>query len=188
MIFEGVRKKVGTYFLSNEIKAIQRKPELFSLSSANSMLVVFDCKDETTMTVVNKFLKRLREEEGVFKIDAVAYFNDKELPEYLEKSKLIRSFCQKDLNWYMFPNQEILDGLQKDPYDVLIDLTIEDSIQLKTLVTKAKAKMKIGKRMEGKLMIHDMFVDIKESESLPFLIEQVIHFLKMFNKSKLKHG
>lgn len=188
MLFEGIRKKLGVYALKKELKQLKRSPGVFGLSSANSVGIIFHCTDETILNLVGKLIKRLREDDGVFKIQAIAYSNEKEIPEFLQNAKHVSIFHVKDLAKNLFPQGDQVSAFLKEEFDLLIDLNLNECFPNKVLAARANAKMKIGKDLSGKEEVLDMLIDMKDSESMPELIEQVIHFLKMLDKSTLRHG
>lgn len=188
MLLRSLREKIGNYFLSKEVKQLKRQPQVLNIAEANTIGIIFNCHNETTLTLVNKYVKMLREEIGVFNLKILAYFDEKEFPTYLDENKLIQSFGHQNLNWQLLPNGEKVEDFLKNDFDILIDLSVKDILPIKAITARAKAKMKVGKQIDSKTNLLDLMVNVSDSESVPDLIEQITHFLKMINKTRVKNG
>ncbi|MBQ3673338.1 MAG: hypothetical protein II928_02555 [Paludibacteraceae bacterium] len=86
-----------------------------------------------------------------------------------------------DYNFFGKPNQDILNDLAKEQYDVLLDLTTQPCLQLRYLALYAKADCKVGLNLgEG---IHDLLIsppDLDAEQAAPemgWLYSQFINYL-----------
>ena len=82
---------------------------------------------------------------------------------------------RKDISLLECPQQPIIAALQRQPFDLLIDLTIHPSLPLRYLALYAHADFKTGLNLgEG---VHDFLIATSVGEDPVYLFEQIIHYL-----------
>ena len=92
-----------------------------------------------------------------------------------------RILGQRDYNLWGKPRQYVLDDLQKEHYDVLLDLTTQPCLALRYLALFADADFKVGLNLgEG---VHDMLIgpqDLDTENARPeatWLYQQISNYL-----------
>ena len=69
--------------------------------------------------------------------------DEKETPNWLVKKLDSGYLCKSDINWHGWPTKEF-EAFVDTPFDILIDLEIDPVLQLKFVVRKSMASMKVG--------------------------------------------
>jgi hypothetical protein len=82
-------------------------------------------------------------------------------------------FTRKQLNWFFKPQSENVDAFIKKPFDLLIDLSLDNPFPLKYIITFSEAKFKAG-RYSDNCNYLDLMIDItKENEAMTALKDEV---------------
>ena len=164
-----------------------RRPVPKNLARCVKVGVVYLAVDEKAHLDVRNYVKKLKEDLGLHKIQCIGYFDGKELPFHLHAKLHFDAFCQKDLNWYRIPGGNVVDNFIAEEHDVLLDLTMEDHLPLQYIVAKSRARFKVGRYTEGNKRFLDMMIDTAGARSLPQLIANIDRYLLMINR-KVEHS
>jgi len=113
------------------------------------------------------------------KVIALGYVPSKKIPEQFLMRKGINFYCNKDLNWYYKPKNEIVEQFISQDFDILFDLSIDEYFTIKYIGTLSKAQFKVGKNNTNSY--HDMVFDINQNKSIDYLVEQIKHYLSILN-------
>jgi hypothetical protein len=178
--FDRIKEWMGRRRLLRELPK-ERRPIAKNLATARKVAIVYTVEDETAHTHVKNYVKRVKEELGISNIMALGFVDAKVLPNYLHAKLNFDVICQKDLNWYRIPHGNTVENFIAEEYEVMIDLTLEDSLPIQYIIAKSRARFKVGRLSESNTRIHDMMIDMAGGRSLPQLIQQVNHYLLMVN-------
>lgn len=164
--------------------AQERRPVARNLADAAKVGIVYHARDEQTHQQVRNYVKKIKEELGITRIMALGYFDAKELPFYLHAKLNFDVYSLKDLNWYRIPHGNIVQNFIAEEYDVLIDLTVHDSLPLQYVMAKSKARFKVGRLGDTNAHFLDMMIDTAGADSLPQLVANIHRYLMMINAPK----
>ena len=123
----------------------ERERKGCSLKNAQSVGLVYLERDHAHYREIKGLAKTLKEEYGVKRIGLMSYVpsDEKETPNWLVKKLDSGYLCKSDLNWHGWPTKEF-EAFVDTPFDILIDLEIDPVLQLKFVVRKSQAAMKVG--------------------------------------------
>ncbi len=176
-----VANTLGRWLLKRKWMRQERKARAVNLSEVVSVAVLFEFKNETDYDVALRFIDRLAKEEGMFKIAAIGYYDKRKAPGYIAPERYSEVVVRNDFKWYGFPKQDVGSALLQEKFDLLIDLSLDDYFPVTYLAAMTEAKMKVGKKCPTKSFVFDLMIDIGDSHALPYLIEQIMHYVKMIN-------
>jgi hypothetical protein len=177
---KNIKRKVGEHLLNQEMSAVKRERAVFNFDQAKSVAVLFDAADPDNYELVKKYVKYMRESKK--RVHAVGFFNTKQTSQ-VEYSKLDYDyFTLKNLNWYQKPTAAFINGFTEDPFDVLINFSIEDSYPLHYIAGCSRAKFKIGMQTQG-VDIYDMMIEQPADKNFKYFMQQVDIYLSMINKN-----
>ena len=116
-----------------------------SLKNAQSVGLVYLERDHAHYREIKGLARTLKEEFGVKRVGLMSYVptDEKETPNWLVKKLDSGYLCKSDLNWHGWPTKEF-EAFVETPFDILIDLEIDPVLQLKFVVRKSLAGMKVG--------------------------------------------
>lgn len=176
-----IRRFFGVYDLRKKQRRVTRKKRLHNFTTAGTAGIIFICRHEEEFRAVKDF-KEFLESESI-RTDVVGYVSDKEVPDHYLLRKGFYFFCQKDLTWYFRPNADFVDGFIRKEFDILFDLSLENYFPVNYIVKLSPAAYKIGRFRETDQ--YDLMIDIREDRSVPFLIEQIKHYLSILHTKSM---
>lgn len=179
-LFDRIKEWLGMRRLLREAMP-DRKPVARNLAHCVKVGIVYLATDEKAHLDVRNYVKKMKDELGLHKIQCIGYADVKELPFHLHAKLNFDAFCQKDLNWYRIPGGNTVNNFIAEEHDVLIDLTMQDYLPLQYIVAKSRARFKVGRYTEGNKRFLDMMIDTAGASSLPQLITNMDKYLLMIN-------
>jgi hypothetical protein len=171
-------KNIGKYLLERKVKHVNRKKTVHNLDSARSIGILFKInhdpkKMETVMAFINKLSSKKR------KVIGLCYFEKKNIPPYYLHLNGLNVFSKNDLTWYYTPKRQYIKDFINNSFDVLIDLSLEDSFEIDYIARLSKASFKIG-RFSANNDISDLMINI-QNPNINVLTKEVYHFLEHIN-------
>ncbi len=179
-LFDRFKEWLGMRRLLRETMP-DRRPVARNLAHCVKVGIVYFAEDEKAHMDVRNYVKKMKDELGLHKIQCLGYFDGKELPFHLHAKLNFDAFCQKDLNWYRIPGGNTVNNFIAEEHDVLIDLTMDDHLPLQYIVAKSRARFKVGRFTEANKRFLDMMIDTAGAHSLPQLIANIDRYLLMIN-------
>lgn len=158
-----------------------RKPMPRNLAHCVKVGVVYLATDEAAHMHVRNYVKKMKEELGLHKIQCIGYSDTKTLPTFLHPRLNFDAICQKELNWYRVPGGNTVNNFIAEEFDVLIDLTMEEYLPIQYITAKSRSRFKVGRMSDGNKRFLDMMIDTAGAHSLPQLIGHVDRYLLMIN-------
>ncbi len=179
-LFDRIKEWLGMRRLLKEAMP-DRRPVAKNLAHCVKVGIVYLAVDEKAHTDVRNYVKKMKDELGLHRIQCIGYADVKELPFYLHAKLNFDAFCLKDLNWYRIPGGNTVNNFIAEEHDVLIDLTLEDYLPIQYIVAKSRARFKVGRFTDSNKRFLDMMIDTAGANSLPQLIANVDRYLLMIN-------
>jgi len=173
-ILDKIKQKSGVLYLNQELKLLKRSISFNNFTTASTVGIVFDAVDRDKYQQSREFIEFIEKQNvRVFgigfasKSDQIAYFPYKQGVDY---------FGLNEVNWFGKPvNQAIPDFLKRN-FDILIDLSMNDSFSVHYLFALSHAKFKITNRSE-KSKYADFILEMDNSSKLAEYILQIKHYL-----------
>ena len=184
-MLDRLKENIGFYKLSREVKSSKKKrsPKVSNFQSATKVGIIYRGVDEKHHDVVKRFVNHLKQEEGIRHIMALAYYEEKQTPFYLQSKLNFDYISRKDVNWYGKPSGTTVRNFEEEQYDILIDLTLKPCLPLMFVLLNSNARFKVGKYSLKYQEAYDMMINI-EKDSLKELIEQVNYYLTIINRKE----
>ena len=179
-LFDRIKEWLGRRALLREAMP-DRRPVAKNLAASVKIGIVYVATDEQAHAHVRNYVKRIKEDHGIHRIQCLGYFDDKVMPNYLAAKLHFDASHQKDLNWYRIPGGNTVNNFIAEEFDVLIDLTLTDYLPIQYIVAKSRARFKVGRWGDSNKHFLDMMIDMAGANSLPQFIAQVDRYLLMIN-------
>jgi len=180
-LLDGLKGSAGKRALRKELKSGQRKVVATSYAASSRVGVLYQADDPADHERVKKYVRHLKEEEGIRKIMALGYFSGKVVPEYLQAKLSFDFFTKKELNWQQRPSGTVVQNFIDESYDILIDLSPANCVPLRFILVQSKANFKVGMMSEANQPFYDFFIDTGDTLNQDTFIEQANHYLKIIN-------
>lgn len=180
--FDGIKEKVGVKALLKEVQSQSRFVRPCNYTNAASIGLLYLAADKTMHLQCKKFIKYLKEEEGIRTVRAMGYFPGKEVPEYLHATHFFDFFTVKDLNFKRSPSGTNIENFITEPFDILIDLTKGENVPLLYLLVRSKARFKVGPRVGILSEYYDLMITPEKEYNQEEFLKQTNHFLQILNQ------
>ena len=144
-------------------------------AKVKTVLLFFDSDSAQQNLPIRQLVKELRAEGK--RVTAWGYINQKEivpttLPDFFVFGKGQVDFWEK-------PQQfEVLNHFIDKHYDILLDITANDSLPMRYLSMLAPADFRAGRQTDSKPYRNDLMITLPEDKDQVFLFDQLLHYLK----------
>jgi hypothetical protein len=173
-IVTDIKHWYGNWKLKRSDLEEKRKRQVFNLSGANRITILFEGTEPKDVQRVKTFVNELS--KGKELVSALGYVNEKD-KSFEHMSTLHFDFFSNDeLNWYGMPQGMVIDNFLKEDYDILIDLSLKEFYPLTYMAVASPAKFKVGRSRED-INVFDLTIDNKKDQSLEVLIKEITHYL-----------
>ncbi len=167
----------GEYILRKKLRFFQRKRCVNDFASAQLIGVLFKTDNYNDFQKVKEFLHYLRTYET--KIIALCYIDTKKIPDYYLLVKGFNFFTRKSLNIFYIPQHKLVSDFIDQPFDILLDLSMDNCFPIKYISILSKAKFKIGLRQLKYEHEYDLMIDLKK-KNISELIENIKMYIPIF--------
>jgi hypothetical protein len=179
-------KKIRDWVLKLLIKrAMKRKicgDKSISLQRSKKIgILAFLDREEDFHRVVT--FKKSLEAEGK-KVMALGFFPRKNVPDFYLVQSQIDVFTKRDVNFFGVPKGAFVRSFINEKFDILIDVSIEESSALAYIAGVSAAGIKVGKYRKKMLYVYDLL--IKHPHDMPFdeYVSTLKSYLLLLNTSE----
>ena len=178
-VISNIKNKFAAILLEKKLKKFPRKKEFNNISTAKTVGIFFDTRNEQNHKIIKAFQKRLKD-QGLI-VQSLAWVNANELPDYGVGQQTLY-YCNKDLNWKGQPIAPEIEEFIQQKFDILFDFCSEMHPNLKYVATLSQAACKVGGFDKNKSHL-DLMIDMGKEKSLEKLIEQSLQYLNQIKKN-----
>jgi hypothetical protein len=176
ILFKNIRYKIGLSILRRKSKDRRRKRALFNFENADSIGVVFKTNCHADFECVKKFLHYLSEKNS--KIITICFVDNKKIEDFYLLRKGYNIFTLKDLNFFFIPDNSIVIEFIEKPFDILIDLSVDNNIPLHYISCLSKSKFRIGKLLSERNCM-DLMIDTENNNTIENLVENIKYYMSV---------
>ena len=174
-----IKLNVGIRGLRRKLRHFERVRESHNFDTAKTAGILFTPTDQTSFEQIKHFLTYLNNFK--LQIYVLGYIDNKIIPESFLFWKGINLFSRKELNWSMIPKTPVVTDFIDKPFDVLLDLSLDDFFPVEYIARLSKSKFKVG-RFTEKHDSYDLMFDIKQEHNLDAYLEFIKVYLNLINK------
>ncbi len=169
---DNIKARIGQQMLAGKTGSADRKITLCKLSEAKNIGIIFDATEYISFEIVRDLVKQLS--NNTISISVLGYVDSKKLIDHYLYRKGFDFFCKNDLNWYYKPISSQTEQFINEPFDILIDLSLDYLFPIHFITTSSKASFKTGRYSLTDSSL-DFMIDIeKEKETLKSLRSDII--------------
>lgn len=172
-----LKSKLANRILNSKLKALSRNKKVFNLDSAQTAGILWEIGQETSFRKIENELQN----SGV-KTTGLCYFPAKKavIPQG------INGFTRKQVSWWLeIPKAKVSDDFIQQKFDILIDLSSQQSFPIVYLTALSNASFKIGYSGTA-VNCFDWNIEFAELPEAEQLAEQILYYLKRINKTTLE--
>jgi hypothetical protein len=157
---------------------VKRTCQVHNFKTCRKTAILFEASRTEDFDAVREFMKFLTS----LSIDTelIGFVNADDVQGNLLFRDKCHFFCNKDLNLFYIPKTDIVRGFLKDKYDILFDLTLNDSFPLRYLATLSLSDFKVGRYQDDDNKL-DLMIDIRKEPDIGYLIDQIKNYVSRLN-------
>ena len=173
-----LKLNTGIRSLNKKLRTYKRIRESHNLETAKTAGILFTPTDQASFEQIKQFLTYL----GNYKLQiyVLGYIDAKIIPESFLFWKGINLFSRKELSWAMVPNTPVVTDFIDKPFDLLLDLSLENFFPVEYIARLSKSKFKIGRFTESHSG-YDLMFDIEKEKSLDAYLGYIKQYLNLIN-------
>lgn len=170
-LIENTKAYLGQKSIRTYIKSKAREVIACNVKEAKSIGILFNATHQISFEIVKAFVKDLSTKKN--SVDVLGYVDSKQLIDHYLYRKGFDFFTQGQLNWYYKPNAPNVEKFIEKPFDILIDLSLDDPFPIHYIIACSQAKFKVGRYYEGQECL-DFMIDMeKEKEAMDMIREEL---------------
>ncbi len=164
------------YLLERKISQtpIQRQPGDYH--SSKKIGILFDATSPENRPVVHQYAETLKQKGKEVKL--MAFYDAKQM----EPNFTFKHFTQKELNFFRRPKTRIADDFMAQPFDILVNLFLNEEPALEYISALSKAQLRVGPYTE-RTYCYDLMIQTTDKQNLARYIEQVEFLLNKMNST-----
>ena len=174
-----LKLNAGKRSLNKKLRQFKRIRESHNLETAKTAGILFTPTDQLSFEQIKQFLTYL----GNYKLQiyVLGYIDAKTIPESFLFWKGINLFSRKELSWSMIPKTPVVTDFIDKPFDVLLDLSLDDFFPVEYIARLSKSKFKVGRFTEAHGS-YDLMFELDKENDLDAYLEYIKKYLNLINK------
>lgn len=181
-IIDNTKIFLGKRLLQRKIRNIKRFPLVCNIKEAKSVGIIYNATNSVSFEIIKDFTKTLAQKK--IEVSSLGYVESKKLIDHYLYRKGFDFFTKSNLNWYNRPVTDTVDEFIKKPFDILINLSLEEYYPIQYVLALSNSLFKVGKYfVEPNYM--DLMIDVeKEKKTMTDLYVEVTKDKKPDNQKK----
>ena len=170
-IFNKARAYWGKQAIETQLNSLKRTVVSCNIKDAETIGILFNATHQVSFEIVKELVKNLGTKHNT--IDVLGYVDSKQLIDHYLYRKGFDFFTRKQLNWYFKPETENVKAFINKPFDLLINLSLDEPYPILYILASSMAKFKAGLYVKGQEYL-DFMIDIsKEKEAMENLRHEI---------------
>ena len=141
-IFKKIKNKIAFSYLKKEFDNAKQSKKFYNFQTAKNIGLIFNANKQDSYKITMDFIKYLTLKN--INVSAIGFVDNKEAIDYFSIKKNITIFSLKNTNWFGRPKSSNIDDFIEKPFDIVINLCIDDIYALHYILVCSKAKLKIS--------------------------------------------
>ena len=172
---------IGKLIMKRRLKSIRRHKKFNNLHNAHKIGIVWDGSNTDDFEAITTFYQDMQKIN--IQVDIVCYFPKTVLPDKYTAIRYLSCIKKPDLNFFCIPRSDDINEFINTPYEILIDININNHFPIKFITVLSRAEFKVGSESSDYSDMLDMTINISRKNDLVYYLEQVKYYLEMINTS-----
>jgi hypothetical protein len=169
---EKIKALIGSRVLEKKLRNQKRSVSVCNIKNAQNIGILYNATEFISFEIIRDFTKKLSQNNP--NVTILGYVDSKKLIDHYLYRKGFDFFSRNDLNWYYKPVSEVADKFMKQPFDLLINLSLEAIYPIQYIIASSPATFKVGKFSPDEKYL-DLMIDIeKENEQMKKVHEEIV--------------
>jgi hypothetical protein len=181
-MIEKLKNTYANYHLKKDASKVERVRKDPDIHKNASIGILYDATDKTTFEIVREFFRDLKSHEK--NPVSLGYVDFKEVTFHPLARPESDYFFKDQLNWMKKPSGAVVENFIKEPFDILINLTLEDFHPLDYIAAVSKAGLKIGRANSAVSFCYDLTFHLDKEADIKSFAYTIIHYLSKINNER----
>lgn len=160
-LIDNIKAQIGARVLAGKYRHQTRVPVLCNISDAKSIGIIYNATEYVSFEIIRNLVKDLSQDER--KVAVLGYVDSKKLIDHYLYRKGFDFFSKNELNWYSRPISPVVEQFIKEPFDLLINLSLEDYFPIRYITALSPARFKTGRFSPNDVYL-DLMIDIEKEK------------------------
>jgi hypothetical protein len=156
-----IKSFIGKRMLSNTFKSQLRLPVVCNIREAQHIGIIYNATEYVSFEIIRNLVKELTHDS--VKVAVLGYVDSKKLIDNYLYRKGFDFFSKNELNWYSKPVSTVVEDFIAEPFDILINLSLEDYYPIRYITALSPASFKVGK-FDANDNYLDFMIDIEKEK------------------------
>jgi hypothetical protein len=181
-MIEKLKNTYANFHLKKDASKVERTRKDPDIHKNASIGILYDATDKDNFEVVREFFRDLRSHEK--NPVSLGYIDYKEVTFHPLARPESDYFFKDQLNWMKKPSGPVVENFIKEPFDILINLTLEDFHPLDYIAALSKAGLKIGRANSAVSFCYDLTFHLDKEADVKSFAYTIIHYLSKINNER----
>jgi hypothetical protein len=181
-MIEKLKNLYALHQLRKDASQVERQRKDPDIHKNASIGILYDATDKDTFEMVKEFFRDLRS-NGKTPV-SLGYIDYKETTFHPLARPESDYFFKHQLNWLQKPSGAVVENFTREPFDILINLTLSDFLPLDYIAATSKAGLKIGRNNSAIAACYDLTFSLDENADLKAFAYTIIHYLSQINHER----
>jgi len=178
-MFGKLRTKIGKYYFRKDLTRFDRFRKMTNLGDAKRIGILYTLNEVPDYDKISEFVSLLQHEHK--EVKALGFVKNKNLVSRFLPKLSYDFFSKRDLTWFYKPiHNKVKDFIEKE-FDILIDLSLQDSFPLKYISGLSNAFCRVGRFSDENSEYYDLMFDLKPAMSFDDYLGHIRHYLTIIN-------
>jgi hypothetical protein len=167
------KEYMGRRVLAQKLKNQIRHPIICNIDHVQHIGIIYNATEYVSFEIIRNLVKDLSHDSR--KITVLGYVDSKKLIDHYLYRKGFDFFSKNELNWYSKPVSSVVDHFIAEPFDLLINLSLEEYYPIRYITALSAASFKAGKFSPDEIHL-DFMIDIeKEKQTMRNLQKEIMN-------------
>jgi hypothetical protein len=173
---------IGRKVLQNKLKNLMRDTKVCNINEAKTIGIIYNATNSVSFEIIRDFTRILMQKK--IEVSVLGYVDSKKLIDHYLYRKGFDFFTKNNLNCYNRPKSDTVDDFMNKPYDILINLSLEEYYPIQYVLALSPSTFKVGKYFEEPNYM-DLMIDIeKEKKAMMDVKEEISKDKKVEGQKK----
>jgi hypothetical protein len=160
-LFENAKAYMGNRAIKMALHEAKRDLRSCNIHKAKSIGILFDATQQVSFEIVKDLVKKLSSKDN--EIEVLGYVDSKQMIDAYLYRKGFDFFTRSQLNWFYKPETANVNAFIKKPFDVLVDLSLDNPFPIQYIMSCSVAKFKAGRYLLNEDYL-DFMIDIEKEK------------------------
>lgn len=186
-MLDKVKQVYGDFQLKRESSQLERNRKDPDIHGPVKIGILYDATVKEDFMMVREFFRDLKE-CGKYPV-SLGYIDFKEPLSFHPLARPEADyFLKSQLNWFQKPACPVVDNFIKEPFDILINLTLKDTYPLDYIAALSRAGVKVGRANSAVSFCYDMSFFLEEGSDLQSFAYIIVHYLNQINANSTQRN